>query len=55
MDAVVKVTRHSINLTTGEKTERKLEGEELREWIDKNLKTKKKLTKRSTKHDHTGI
>ena len=42
MRAVIKVTRHSINLTTGEKTEHKLEGEELREWIDKNLKTKTK-------------
>lgn len=42
MKAVIRVTRHSINPTTGEKTERKLEGEELREWIDKNLKTKTK-------------
>lgn len=40
MRAAIKVTRHSIDLTTGKKTEHKLEGEELREWIDKNLKTK---------------
>ena len=46
MQELIKVTRHSINLTTGEKTEHKLEGEELREWIDKNLKTRTKTDKK---------
>ena len=49
MRAAIKVTRHSIDLTTGEKTEHKLEGEELREWIDKNLKTKTKTDEKEQK------
>lgn len=41
----ITVKRHSINLATGEHTERKLEGEELKAWIDKNIKAKPKEEK----------
>lgn len=30
---VKKVVKHTLNLQTGEKTERKLEGEELKAWL----------------------
>lgn len=34
----LKVTQHSLNLQTGEQTEKALVGEELDEWIESNIR-----------------